>query len=116
MSTLLTELPELGRLGGKQIAALVGLAPHQRESGKWRGQARTGHGRPGVRRVLFNAARIAIRHNPAMRAVYTRLRETNGRPGKVALVAVMRRILVILNAMMRTMTPWSGAQHGAPAA
>ena len=106
--TLLAELPELGTLTGKQIAALVGLAPRQHESGKRRGQARIGHGRPGVRRVLFNAARIAIRHNPVMRAVYERLRG-NGRPGKVALVVVMRRILTILNAMAHSGTPWSGA-------
>jgi transposase len=111
--TLLAELPELGTLSGKQIAALVGLAPRQCESGKRQGQARIGHGRPGVRRVLFNAARIAIRYNPAMRAVYERLREKNGRPGKVALTAVMRRILVILNAMARSLTPWSGAEAAA---
>lgn len=108
--TLLAELPELGMLTGKQIAALVGLAPRQHESGKRRGQARTGHGRPGVRRMLFNVARIAIRYNPAMREVYERLREKNGRPGKVALTAVMRRILVILNAMARDGTGWSGAK------
>lgn len=116
VATLLADLPELGTLTGKQIAALVGLAPRQRDSGKRRGQARIGYGRPAVRRVLFNAARIAIRYNPAMRAVYQRLRETNGRPGKVALIAVMRRILVILNAMARTMTPWSGAPSAAQAA
>jgi transposase len=108
--TILAELPELGVLTSKQIAALVGLAPQQRESGKQRGRAATGHGRPGVRRVLFNAARIAIRHNPVMRAFYQRLVEQNGRPGKVALMAVMRKMLVTLNAIARDQKPWhSGA-------
>jgi len=111
--TPLAELPELSALSGKQITAVVGLAPRQCESGKRQGQARIEHGRPGVRRVLFNAARIAIRYNPAMWAVYERLREKNGRPGKVALTAVMRRILVILNAMARSLTPRSGAEAAA---
>ena len=108
--TLLAELPELGRLTGKQIAALVGLAPQQNDSGKRRGRATTGHGRPGVRRVLFNAARAAIRHNPAMKALYRRLVDVNKRPGKVALIAVMRHMLVILNAIARDNQPWKGAQ------
>lgn len=108
VATLLAELPELGRLSGKQIAALVGLAPRQRDSGRKRGRASTGHGRPGVRQVLFNAARIAICHNPAMRAVYQRLSERNRRPGLVALTAVMRRMLVILNAIARDGQPWKG--------
>jgi transposase len=107
--TILAELPELGVLTSKQIAALVGLAPQQRESGKQRGRAATGHGRPGVRRVLFNAARIAIRHNPVMRAFYQRLVEQNGRPGKVALMAVMRKMLVTLNAIARDQKPWHGS-------
>lgn len=108
--TLLAELPELGRLTGKQIAALVGLAPRQNDSGKRHGRATTGHGRPGVRRVLFNAARAAIRHNPAMKALYRRLVDVNKRPGKVALIAVMRHMLVILNAIARDNQPWKGAQ------
>ena len=107
--TLLADLPELGKLTGKQIAALVGLAPQQNESGKRRGQARTGHGRPGVRAVLFNVACCAIRTNPAMKALYQRLTEVNKRPGKVALVAVMRHILVILNAIARDNQPCKGA-------
>jgi transposase len=111
--TLLAELPELGRLTGKQIAALVGLAPLQNDSGKRRGRATTGHGRPGVRRVLFNAARAAIRHNPAMKALYRRLVDVNKRPGKVALIAVMRHMLVILNAMARDNQPWKGSQAAA---
>ena len=110
MHTLLGELPELGRLTGKQIAALVGLAPRTRQSGKSAFRATTGHGRPGVRRVLFNAARAAIRWNPAMKAFYARLVETNKRPGKVALVAVMRKMHVILNAIARDKQPWKLAE------
>ncbi len=105
--TLLAELPELGAYSGKQIAALVGLAPQQRDSGKQRGRAITGHGRPGVRRVLFNAARIAIRYNPSLREFYQRLVQNNRRPGKVALTATMRKLLVILNAIARDKQPCS---------
>ena len=88
---------------------MVGLAPHTRDSGKNRSRAITGHGRPGVRRVLFNAARPAIRWNPVMRDFYERLTTTNHRPGKVALTAVMRKLLVTLNAMMRDQRPWNHA-------
>ena len=109
-ATLLGELPELGRLTGKQIAALVGLAPRTRESGKTSWRATTGHGRPGVRAVLFNAARCAIRHNTHLKAFYQRLVTDNGRPGKVALTALMRKMLVILNAIARENQPWRLAQ------
>lgn len=109
--TLLGELPELGCLSGKEIAALVGLAPRDRQSGKTSLRASTGHGRPGVRRVLFNAARCAIRHNPVLRAFFQRLVSHNKRPGKVALLAVMRKLLVTLNAIARDRTPW---HHAAP--
>ena len=104
--TLIADLPELGQRSAKEIAALVGLAPQTRNSGKIRRQARTGHGRPNVRRVLFNAARSAIRYNPAMKAFYNRLVTENKRPGKVALVAVMRKMLVTLNAIARDRQPW----------
>lgn len=107
--TLMGELPELGRLSGKEIAALVGLAPHTRQSGKHVFRAITGHGRPGVRRVLFNAARCAIRHNPVMQTFYQRLVTQNRKPGKVALTAVMRKILVTLNAIARDDQPWKHA-------
>ncbi len=100
-ATLVADLPELGRLTGKQIAALVGLAPHTHESGKKSGHAKTGHGRPLVRSALFNAARAAIRHPSPMQDFYTRLVEANHRPGKVALTAVMRKTLVIANAVAR---------------
>lgn len=111
--TFLGELPELGQLDGKEIAALVGLAPQTRQSGKREGRAVTGHGRPGVRRVLFNAARAAIRFNPRMRDFYTRLIEVNRRPGKVALTAVMRKLLVTANAIVRSGEPWHGATRTA---
>ena len=104
--TLIAELPELGPLNTKEIAALVGLAPHTRQSGKTSYRARTGHGRPSVRRVLFNAARSAIRHSPPLKAFYKRLVEQNQRPGKVALIAVMRKLLVTANAIARDRQPW----------
>jgi len=107
--TLLGELPELGRCSGKEIASLVGLAPQTRQSGKSRYRAVTGHGRPGVRAVLFNAARSAIRANPELRQFYHRLVTDNRRPGKVALVAVMRKMLVILNAIARDQQPCKAA-------
>lgn len=105
-TTLIADLPELGCCSGKEIASLVGIAPNTRKSGKARGRERTGHGRPGVRRVLFNAARCAIQHNPEMKVFYQRLVTENGRPGKVALIAVMRKILVTLNAIARDREPW----------
>lgn len=106
VATLLGELPELGNLSGKQIASLVGLAPRTQESGTMRWRARTGHGRPGVRAVLFNAARCAIQHNAHFRAFYLHLVNDNKRPGKVALIAVMRKMLVTLNAIARQNQPW----------
>lgn len=109
-ATMLAELPELGRLSGKEIAALVGLAPRTRQSGKTSRRATTGHGRPGVRAVLFNAARCAIRCNPQLKTFYQRLVTDNKRPGKVALTAVMRKILVTLNAIARENKPWRFAQ------
>lgn len=107
--TLIADVAELGHLSGKEIAALIGLAPMTHESGKARYRAKTGHGRPGVRRVLFNAARCAIRHNPVMRDFYQRLITQNKRPGKVALTAVMRKLLVTLNAIARDKQPWKHA-------
>ena len=109
VQTLMGELPELGRLSGKEIAALVGLAPRTNISGKLTRRATIGHGRPGVRRVLFNAARSAIRWNPVMKAFYQTLVHTNARPGKVALTAVMRKMLITLNAIARDQQPWNHA-------
>lgn len=105
-ATLLAELPELGRLSGKEIAALVGLAPRTRQSGKFVGHASVGYGRPGVRLVLFNGARAAIQFNPVIKTFYHRLVQHNHRPGKVALTAVMRKMLVTLNAMARDNQTW----------
>ena len=100
-TTLIADLPELGQLGAKQIASLVGLAPQTRESGNTRYRAHTGHGRALVRSVLFNAARAAIRHPSPMKDFYERLVHQNQRPGKVALCAVMRKLVVIANAVAR---------------
>lgn len=111
--TLIADVPELGHLSGKKIAALCGLAPHTRESGNQRGHASIGHGRPGVRKVLFNGARSAIQHNPVMKAFYRRLVDQNHRLGKVALTAVMRKMLVILNAMIRDGSDWKHAAEPA---
>ena len=106
--TLIADLPELGLLSAKQIAALVGLAPHTKRSGKTRYRETTGHGRPGVRRVLFNAARAAVRHPSLFKDFYDRLVTDNRRPGKVALTAVMRKILITANAVARDREPWRG--------
>jgi transposase len=113
-TTLIADLPELGRLTGKQIAALVGLAPHTRRSGKMRYREPTGHGRSGIRQVLFNAARAAIRHPSPFHDFYHRLVSNNRRPGKVALIAVMRKLLITANAVARDRQPWRGARETTP--
>jgi transposase len=104
--TLLGEMPELGKLGGKKIAALAGLAPWTRQSGLWKGQAKIGGGRAGVRQVLFLGAMAAVRFNPVLKAFWLRLLNDN-KPKKAALVAVARKLLIILNAILRTGTPWN---------
>jgi transposase len=105
-ATMIADLPELGHLSGKEIAALVGLCPFTRQSGKTKQRERTGHGRPAVRRALFNAARAAIRHPSPFKTFYDRLVHHNQRPGKVALTAVMRKLLVTANAIARDAQPW----------
>lgn len=105
-AALIADLPELGHLSAKEIAALVGLAPHTRQSGKTRSRERTGHGRPAVRRALSNAARASIRHPSPFKIFYDRLVRQNQRPGKVALTAVMRKLLVTANAIARDKQPW----------
>ncbi|MDV3435673.1 IS110-like element ISStma6 family transposase [Stenotrophomonas sp. C2852] len=100
ISTLACELPELGSLGSKAIASLVGLAPMNRESGTWQGQRRISGGRAVVREALYMAALTAIRYEPGLRAFYAGLK-AKGKASKVALVAVMRKMLVILNARKR---------------
>jgi transposase len=103
--TLLVELPELGTLNRKQIACLVGLAPIARDSGSWRGRRSIFGGRAQVRSALYMATVAAIRANLTISGFYQRLRAA-GKPAKVALVACMRKVLTILNAMMRTHTRW----------
>jgi transposase len=104
-STLLIELPELGRLNRRKIAALVGVAPLNRDSGTMRGRRTVWGGRAKLRAILYMAALVASRRNPIITAFYQRLLGA-GKAKKVALVACMRKLLTILNAMMRTMTVW----------
>lgn len=106
--TLIAEVPELGSLGRRQIAALIGVAPLNRDSGTLRGRRMIAGGRPQVRRVLYMAALAAIRYNPIIAAFYGRLTAA-GRPKKVALVAAMRKLLTILNAILRESRPWQPA-------
>lgn len=103
--TLLAELPELGRLSRHEIAKLAGVAPLARDSGKRRGSRSIWGGRAVVRRALYMAALTAVRHNPVLRTFYARLC-TAGKPKKVALVACMRKLLVILNSMLRHQASW----------
>lgn len=102
---ILAELPELGQVGPKQIAMLVGVAPLNKDSGTLRGTRGTWGGRKRVRSTLYMAALVATRWNPVLKPYYERLVEA-GKPKKLALVAVMRRLLVILNAILRTGVPW----------
>ena len=99
-ATLLALCPELGHRSPKEIAALAGLAPINCDSGKFRGQRRTGHGRRRVRQALYMAALAAIRTTPKFRDVYNRIKQRSGH-AKIAICAVARKILVILNAMLR---------------
>ncbi len=103
--TLLGELPELGRLDRWEVAALTGVAPLNQDSGRRQGKRRTWGGRAPVRAALYMAAVTATRCNPIIRALYTRLREA-GKPPKVALVACMRKLVIIANAILRDGIPW----------
>lgn len=107
--TLLAFLPELGTLSRQQIAALVGVAPMAAESGQWRGRRRIRGGRAVLRRVLYMAALTASRCHPVLAPYYRQLR-ARGKPVKVALVACMRRLLVLLNSLLKTRTPWRAPQ------
>jgi transposase len=102
---LAVELPELGRLSGKQSAALVGVAPFDQQSGRWRGPARIGGGRASLRHALYLPTMTAIRCDPTLHAMYDRLR-ANGKSVKQARIAGMRRFLTILNAMVREGLTW----------
>jgi len=106
--TLIADLPELGRLDRRHIAALVGVAPINRDSGQMRGHRAIAGGRTAIRNVLYMATLTAIRWNPVIKAHYARIVET-GRPKKLAIVACMRHLLTILNAIMRTALPWKTA-------
>ena len=106
--TMIAELPELGRLDRKQIAALAGLAPFTRQSGQWRGRSFIGGGRKAVRTALFMGAMVAKKHNPVLKAFFERL-VAAGKPKMVALIAVARKLLTILNAMIRDNRPWQNA-------
>lgn len=107
-ATLVADLPELGQLNRQKIAALVGLAPFNHDSGKQRGKRRIFGGRTSVRSVLYMATLSAIRHNPVIKAFYQRL-VTKGKLKKVALTACMRKLLVILNTMVKTGQDWNPA-------
>ncbi len=103
--TLLAELPELGALDRRKIAALVGLAPWTRQSGQWRGRSFIGGGRASVRAALFMGAMVAARHNPYLKAFKDSLVQA-GKPKRVALIATARKLLTILNAILRDNQPW----------
>lgn len=109
-ATLLAEVPELGRLSRREISALVGVAPVNRDSGTMRGRRTIFGGRAGVRTALYMAALVATRFNPVIKAFYTRL-VAAGKPKKVALVACMRKLLSILNAMLRKNEEWNETYH-----
>jgi transposase len=106
--TLIADLPELGGLDRRKIAALVGVAPLNRDSGQWRGRRMIAGGRPTVRAVLYMATLTAVRFNPVIAHFYQRLTAA-GRPKKVALTAAMRKLLTILNAILRDQRPWQPA-------
>lgn len=112
IATLIAELPELGKLTRRQISALAGVAPLNRDSGRMRGKRTIYGGRASLRRGLYMAALVASRYNPVIKAFYTRLLAA-GKPKKVALVACMRKLLTILNAMVKAGTPF---RNPAPAA
>lgn len=111
--TLLADLPELGRLSRREIAKLVGVAPLSRDSGSFRGRRFVQGGRATVRAMLYMGALVATKRNVVIRAFYQRLLDA-GKPKKLALVACMRKLLTILNTMVRTGQPWS-ANHSSPA-
>ena len=106
--TLLAEVPELGELTRREIASLVGVAPFTRQSGRWKGKSMIAGGRGSARTALYLAALVASRHNPILKAFYMRLLAA-GKPKMVALIAVARKILTTLNAMLRDKRKWQSA-------
>ncbi|MGK3159957.1 IS110 family transposase [Enterobacter kobei] len=109
-ASLLAEVPELGKLSRRQIGALVGVAPMNRDSGTLRGRRTVFGGRSGTRTALYMATLVAARYNPAIKMFYVRLVEA-GKPKKVALVACMRKLLTIVNAMIRNRKEWDTSLH-----
>jgi len=107
-SRLIAVLPELGHLRGRGLAKLAGLAPLNADSGQWRGRRRIWGGRAAVRHALYMATVVAVRRNVVLKRFYERLRAA-GKPRKLALIAAMRKLLLILNAMLKTQTPWQAA-------
>lgn len=107
--TLIAEMPELGTLDRRQIAALAGLAPWTRQSGQWKGRSFIGGGRASVRAALHMGAITASRHNPVLRAVRQRM-QAAGKAPMVIMVAIARRLLIILNAIVRSGQPWRNAE------
>ena len=103
---MLVEMPELGSMDGKEAASLAGLAPITRESGRWKGQSRIGGGRRGLRRALYMPALVATRHNRQLGQTYQALCSA-GKPAKVALTAVMRKLLILANALIRDDRKWA---------
>ncbi|MCZ8178314.1 MAG: IS110 family transposase [Rhizobium sp.] len=103
--TLIAELPELGTLDRRQIAALVGLAPWTRQSGQWRGKSFIGGGRAAVRTALYMGALVAARHNPTLKTFRDRL-VAQGKPKLVAIIAIARKLITILNALVRDNQSW----------
>lgn len=103
---MIVEMPELGTLDGKEAASLAGLAPITRESGRWKGQSRIGGGRRGLRRALYMPALVATRHNRQLGQTYQALCSA-GKPAKVAITAVMRKLLILANALIRDDRKWA---------
>ncbi|PWJ80408.1 UNVERIFIED_ORG: transposase IS116/IS110/IS902 family protein [Pantoea agglomerans] len=110
IAALLAEVPELGKLTRREISALVGVAPVNRDSGTMRGRRTIFGGRAGVRTALYMSALVATRFNPVIKAFYIRL-VAAGKPKKVALVACMRKLLTILNAILRKNELWNESYH-----
>lgn len=104
--SILIEMPELGSMEGKQAASLAGLAPVSRQSGKWQGKERIQGGRAFLRRAIYMPALVASRSNPDLRAKYNQLIQA-GKPGKVAITAIMRKLIVTANALLRDNRKWS---------
>ena len=105
-TTVLAELPEIGTLEPREVASLAGLAPMTRESGTWKGKSFTQGGRTRLRNGLYMAALAASRHNPDLRAKYLQLRKA-GKPGKVALTAIMRKLIILANTLVKQDRTWS---------